>query len=111
MEETLVFDRAELMRHVGDDEELCLEMIAIFLEDVPELLAALQAALQNSDAVTAEREAHSLKGAAAAVGATRLRDLAFELEKNGKAGELDKMKALIGELGARIEEFKEVVAN
>ncbi len=58
--------------------ELYRRVLEIFLRTTD--LASLDAALAAGDAVAARRAAHSLKGAAATIGATALRDAARALE-------------------------------
>ena len=100
--ETLVFDRAGMMTRVMDDEELAKEILAAFLEDIPQQIAALRTFLEAGDARGAERQAHTIKGASATVGGERLRAVAFEMEKAGRAGDL---RAAAGHLAGLDEEF------
>ncbi len=64
------------------------EILAVFHEDAPELLRALQQALDAGDAELFRRSAHSLKSNSAAFGALTLAELARELEGLGKEGSL-----------------------
>lgn len=60
-----IYDRAETLRRIGNDEDLFTQMIEFFVEDAPPLLECLDAALDQGDIRGAERAAHSLKGLAA----------------------------------------------
>ena len=77
-------DRASLLERVEGDQELLMEMIHLFQEDAPKLLAAMRDALQCGDMVVLERSAHSLKGAAGNLSAKVAGAAAFQLEKDAK---------------------------
>ncbi len=71
------FDRAHLDHFTMQDQSLALEVVGLFLGQLPASLARLEAARTAADWQFA---AHSLKGAAAAVGARRLSEIAAGLE-------------------------------
>lgn len=98
MEDKSVFDMEALLNSTCDDDELAGQVVGVFLSDIPEQLDYLQKALDEDDAATAERVAHSIKGAAATVGGERLRAVAFECEKLGKAGDLDALRGMMAHL-------------
>ena len=55
------FDRGALLERLGGDETMIEEIIALFLQDVPEQMHSIQEAVNGGDAATAERQAHTLK--------------------------------------------------
>ncbi len=57
-----ILDREELFARVDDDLELLGELIEIFLEDFPHLLAEIEAAVVEKDAAKLRHAAHALKG-------------------------------------------------
>jgi len=67
------------------------ELIGTFLEDAPQLLRQMQAALAGNDAETFRRAAHSLKSNAASFGANQLSGLARELEMLGRENKLNEV--------------------
>jgi CheY-like chemotaxis protein/nitrogen-specific signal transduction histidine kinase len=77
-------DRASLLERVEGDQELLVEMVHLFQQDVPNLVAALKDALQRGDMTVLERSAHSLKGAAGNLSAKALAAAALQLEKDAK---------------------------
>ena len=87
-----VLDYETALERLGNDKDLLDEALKIFWEDVPTLAKRLKNGLQASDCQLVQREAHSLKGAAAAIGAKRLRETALRLEI--AAGEKDYEKCL-----------------
>lgn len=93
-----VFDLSLILATVADDREIAAQVIGVFLTDIPKQLDDLDAALAAGDAPTSQRVAHSIKGAAATVGAEELRAAAFEGEKMGRDGQLDELKELVPSL-------------
>jgi len=79
---------ANLKNIMGGDEYV-EELIDSFLEEAPEMLADMQAALGEGDNERFRRLAHSLKSNSAEFGARMLSDLLKELEYQGKTGALD----------------------
>ncbi len=81
-----VFDRAGMMDRLEGDEELAEMVIESFLEDIPRQLQALRELLAAGDIRGAQRQAHTIKGAASNVGAEALRAVATEAELALRAG-------------------------
>jgi two-component system, sensor histidine kinase and response regulator len=77
-------DRASLLERVEGDEELLVEMVNLFQQDAPNLLAAIRDSLQAGDMTVLERSAHSLKGAAGNLSAKAAAAAASQLEKDAK---------------------------
>ena len=97
---TPIFDRAGMMARLMDDEELIRLVVENFLEETPGQMASLKAYLEAGEAPGAERQAHTLRGAAANVGGERLRAMAFEIESAARAGDLGIARLYL----ARLEE-------
>ncbi|MDZ4699341.1 MAG: ATP-binding protein [Rhodothermales bacterium] len=81
------FDDA-LERFAGDREFLD-ELLGDFQSQAIDILQAIRSAVDAGDADALRYQAHTLKGAAANLGANALSAAAFELEKIGKVGALD----------------------
>lgn len=80
-------------------------LITHFLEDGPQRLAALRAALQQGDGGTLARVAHDLNGSSGNLGIWKMRQLCVELQAVGKTMDLTKAGALLAEL---VREFEYV---
>lgn len=76
------------------------ELVNAFLEEAPALIAQLRPALLAGDVEMFRRAAHSIKSNAATFGATRLFELAKELEILARENRL-------GEVGGKIEPLEE----
>ena len=83
-----LFDRSMLLERVEGDHELLNELIQLYFEDAPGLLAAMRGALERGNMPDLERSAHSMKGAAGNLCAQSTSAAAAQLEHNAKAGDL-----------------------
>ncbi len=101
-----VFDKDGMMSRLMDDENLAKEIVAIFLDDTPRQIAALKAHLAAGTASGAERQAHSIKGAAVNVGGEALCAVAAEIETAAKAGDLAGVADRMPELNTRFDRLK-----
>ena len=102
-----VFDKSNLLERLMDDEELVDLVISNFLKDIPLQIQALKDCLEKDDAVGAERQSHTIKGAAANISAQALCDVANEMEVSGRNGDLSAMRERIAELERQFERLKE----
>lgn len=75
------------LEHVNGDRELLWELLEVFMREMPELLAGLRHAVQNSDSASVAQLAHKLKGAAGIFGAQDLVEKLADLE--ARAGRCD----------------------
>ena len=76
-----VFDVQGTLHRLGGDEDLLSDMIGIFLDDMPKLLAALQEAVEAQDAESAKKSAHALHGLFLGCGGIRAGRAAQEVEQ------------------------------
>jgi len=73
-------------------------IVARFLSETPERLAALRQAADAGDRHKIEQGAHALKGIAGTVGANELLDLAVGLEQIGREGRIQDAADLVRQL-------------
>ncbi len=104
-----VFDRLALMDRLLDDVELARIVVDGFVDDIPLQIQALKDFLKSGDACGAERQAHSIKGAAANIGAEALRAVAGEMEVFGKSGNLSAVRQRTGELEKQFVRLSEAL--
>ncbi len=102
----IIFDREALLNRVQGDQELTTLVLQGFLEDIPRQIVALRKYLETGDVAGAERQAHTIKGASANVGAEALCILCGDLESAGNAGKLDIIQARLNELDAAFETLR-----
>jgi signal transduction histidine kinase/ligand-binding sensor domain-containing protein/CheY-like chemotaxis protein len=86
--EDLKIDDAALLARVDGDEELLRELIELFLEDCPRLVAQLREAVAQGNPSSLEHLAHTLKGSMANFEAGAAVQSARSLELMAKTGDL-----------------------
>jgi HPt (histidine-containing phosphotransfer) domain-containing protein len=99
-----IFDLARALSVAGGDEEFVDELIALFRESAVQNLAALGEALARGDLRQAAREAHSVRGAAANVGAVAVEKNSRDMELAAREGGVDVARALAAELSRSFAE-------
>ena len=104
-----VFDKASLLDRLMGDKKLANEILGEFMEDVPRKFIALKEALDNGDAPSVQREAHTLKGASANIGAVALQEVANQIEVAGEAGDLAKAGSITSQLDKQFEVLKKII--
>ena len=98
-----LIDRQAALSRMGDDLELLQEMAAMFIRDVPRLMADLVAALEAEDADEAARAAHSIKGLASNFGALPCMEAALVIEDPAKLGQLAGLKGRLPRLAEQVD--------
>ena len=106
-----VFDRTGMMARVMTDEDVARAVAAVFRQDIPRQIAVLNACLETGDASGVERQAHTIKGAAANVGGEALRAVAFAIEKVAKVGDLCVASGYTAELEAQFHRLEQAMAT
>ena len=92
-----------------DDAELVREVVDEFLSDIPRQIEKLKGALAAGDHRAAERQAHSIKGAAANVAAEALRAVASAMEEAGKAGNMATVQAMVPQIESEFGRLREMI--
>jgi CheY-like chemotaxis protein/HPt (histidine-containing phosphotransfer) domain-containing protein len=106
-----IFDKNSFLERLMGDEELAKEIIEGFIEDSMSQIATIKEAFDNRNLDGIHRQAHSLKGAAANISATALKELAYEIEIAGETGDLVKASSLIPKLDEQLEVLKKRLAT
>ncbi len=89
MEQKAPMNFQKALREFDGDKEFLIEILHDFLKQVKSQIEPIRQAISRGDAETVRREAHSIKGGAANLGANDLSMKAFELEDIGKSGILE----------------------
>ncbi len=88
---------------------LLAQIITSYLNDAPDLMRQIQAALAGRDLPTLTRQAHSLKSTSASLGATRVSELARELEMAGKNNAIEQCASMIDALAVEYAAAKRLL--
>jgi PAS domain S-box-containing protein len=103
------WDRPAALARVDGDDAFLRELANLFIEQCPGLLAELETAIQQRDAIAIGKSAHTIKGNAASLGATAAYEQARRLEEKAEAGELESTDQLSTELKRRLGLFLEIL--
>jgi HPt (histidine-containing phosphotransfer) domain-containing protein len=85
------------------DDPRYLRVVDVFITEMANRLPRLSRLLSKTDRAELELQAHSIKGAAANVGATALHTVALKLETMSHATSSDELAPLVAELSAVAE--------
>jgi HPt (histidine-containing phosphotransfer) domain-containing protein len=106
-DEAPVLDRAvvdELRESIGDDEAFMADLVATYVSEGDDHLAAMAAAAAVGDAGAIVRPAHTLKSSSAALGAMRLAQIAREIEMAGRSDDASGLAERVAEARATWDE-------
>jgi HPt (histidine-containing phosphotransfer) domain-containing protein len=106
-----LIDRDAVLDRVGGDENLLREIIVIFLDECPALVASIRDALAKQDRRLLERSAHTLKGSLATFGADAATQAALELELSARRGDLHRAPALVARLEVELDFIRTALSS
>ncbi len=106
-----LIDLDKALPRFGDDKEFFLEMLAEFIQTIPERTQALRQAAAEANCEEVSRQAHTLKGAASNFNAEPLTTLAKELELGARNGSLDNAGERIDQIAAQVEQLIAFLAS
>ncbi|MEM7030661.1 MAG: response regulator [Chloroflexota bacterium] len=100
----------EFQRSMGDDgPEMVAELITLFLEDTPMLLAKMETAADSQDCDNLWKAAHSIKSSAKYLGANGLASVCQTVETLGKAGTIAGLEEQVNQAVVTFEQIKPVL--
>ena len=97
-----VYDLEGVLARLDGDAALGREILAVFLQDTPGRLAALEEAVDRGRPDEVRVLAHALKGAAANVGALAFSRAAQDVEKAARAGRTSDLPGLAARLAGEL---------
>jgi CheY-like chemotaxis protein len=101
-----VLDYDGLVLSLGGDHELARSLVTVLVSDASQRLATIRAGVATCDSAAVEGAAHTLKGAAATVMASRVADLARQIETAGNTGSWADASPLVRQLERALEELR-----
>jgi two-component system sensor histidine kinase/response regulator len=105
-----VLDKTALYDQVGDEPELLLHVIGLFLKDSRTTLEHIRDGFSRRDGDTIGRGAHRLKGALLLLGAARAAEVARQLEQLGQEGYVDQAALTLTELQGELTRLEPELA-
>ncbi|ERP31169.1 ATP-binding protein [Chitinivibrio alkaliphilus] len=88
----------DILDNLMNDYDILRDILEEFLNSIPGLVTALEEGVRAGNMQVVDDMAHSIKGAARNIGAERLGDVSYELEKCGKNGCGAKIEGLFATL-------------
>jgi PAS domain S-box-containing protein len=101
-----VFDVAGLMDNLDNDSNLARTILIAFFNDIPNTISQLKYALAKADTTNIGLYAHTIKGASSNACGIALQEIAFRMEKAGKAGDMNTATMLMPELIYQFDLFR-----
>jgi two-component system, sensor histidine kinase and response regulator len=108
---TPLYDRADALSRIADDEELLATLLDMFVTDAPTYLTEIDNALAARDWPHLLRAAHTLKGVFATFSARRGERAAKELEAAARAADIDICGGLASRMHAEVQAFIEAIES
>jgi signal transduction histidine kinase/CheY-like chemotaxis protein len=106
-----VFDYASAMEMMNNNEVLLKDLLKYFLDNVPENLKDLKAAITEKDSKQAERLSHTLKGMGANLSAKQFAKTALQAERDFADGKFENSEDLVLKLQNDFEDFKKAASK
>jgi two-component system, sensor histidine kinase and response regulator len=100
------FERNGFISRLAGDVALAVKLARAFLFDAPDQIRRLERFLQAEDAEGLARQAHTLKGASANVGAGAMREAAIRIEGFAKAGDWAAIRSEMPGITARYDRLR-----
>lgn len=104
----LQWSREFALEQSGDDEEILAELLDLFRESAASDVEKIKEGLSSGNPVAAGDAAHSIKGAAASLGVEGIRQISYEMEKAGRAGDVEIVKQKLPELEAFVAQLSDL---
>ena len=102
----LIFNQMEFLERMMDDRDLAQMIIDEFLKNTPQLIDEVGIHIKQNEAEKAGNIAHSIKGSAANVSASKLVKVAFSIEQAGKSNDIDAQRTSLTEIKKQFEILK-----
>jgi len=93
-----VWNLAELLERVDNDQELLRDLVNIFKEEFPRTMRLLESAIAVADLKNVARLSHTLKGMLSSLGGVRTAAAAAKIEVMASAGESASLKSVFDTL-------------
>jgi len=103
------FDAKGLLQRLMGDRALAKQIIAAFLDDMPRQIADLRQNAEQPDITAFRNRAHTIKGAAANIGAPSLRELASQAEEASAENTIAQAALLVASIEQHFSELQTVM--
>lgn len=107
----LVLELSQLQEVTGDENTLILELLDLYVSDTGERVKALEENLSQERWEGALREAHTIKGSSANVGAQRMQHCAHFLERHLRESSSPTPQSFLTRMQQEFSDFQNAVDN
>lgn len=104
-----ILDLSYLQEAADGDASFIRAILSDYLGEMARYVVELKASASNPDLAVVARVAHTIRGASANVGASRVRETASHLEAQVKKGQLQGFQSLVELLGQELSRVRELV--
>lgn len=109
---TWPIDQAFTAKMLGDGaESLLADLLPLYFEDAPSLIAKLQQAMVAQDRTAVKEAAHTLKGSSATLGILTISDQCAALEAQSQEASFTMIRATVGQLAAELQRVQAALAD
>ncbi len=106
-----VIQVAALKNRVRGNLGFLAKVVDIFRRDVPKYIEKIDMGLQSNDAHAVERAAHAVKGAVGNFEAKNCVDLAFQLERQGRAKDISESQVVLQKLKVELARLDQALGK
>jgi histidine phosphotransfer protein HptB len=105
------------MKELGNGDEefanrlLIVQLMSVYLENLPERIKELTTAMQNNDVVVIERSAHTLKSSSRLIGLVSLAEDCQSLEDIGFSKKLDGAQEVFTKIDSACKKIPDIIKN
>ena len=105
------------MKELGNGDEefsnrlLIVQLMSVYLENLPERIKELTTAMQNSDVAVIERSAHTLKSSSRLIGLVSLAENCQLLEDIGFSKKLDGAQEIFNKIDEACKKVPDIIKN
>lgn len=103
------FDPESLWDRIDGDVELLRELIEVFSEEGPRMMARIEEAIQQGSPSALEKAGHKMKGSVLQFSATAAAAAAAKLEEKGRNGSVDGAEVLVEQLKLEVGHMQKVL--
>jgi CheY-like chemotaxis protein/HPt (histidine-containing phosphotransfer) domain-containing protein len=106
-----VFDLQAAMNRIDGDEDFLVEVIRLFVAEVPSHIQDIRSAVEERNAKRLECAAHSLKGSASSLGGLATAAAALKLEGMGKTSDFSEAGDGLAELQRELDRLTAAISE
>ena len=103
------FDPESLWERIDGDVELLRELIEVFSEEGPRMMARIEDAIVQGSPTALEKAGHKMKGSVLQFSATAAAAVAAQLEEKGRNGSMAGAEPLVAQLKQEVEHLQRIL--